>query len=75
MIYERIRNLREDMDLTQQNMADKLFINRRTYSSYEIGVRGIPIEVLSHIADIFDTSTDYLIGRTDVKKSYPKNKK
>lgn len=75
MIYERIRNLREDMDLTQQNMADKLFINRRTYSSYEIGVRGIPIEVLSNIADIFDTSTDYLIGRTDVKNPYPKNKK
>lgn len=74
MIYERIRNLREDMDLTQQNMADKLFINRRTYSSYESGVRGIPIEILSRIADIFNTSTDYLIGRTDAKKPYPKKK-
>lgn len=60
-MYERIRNLREDMDMTQQTMADKLFINRRTYSSYETGVRGIPIEVLSQIADIFETSTDYLI--------------
>lgn len=74
MKYERIRNLREDNDLTQQDMADKLFINRRTYSSYEIGERGIPIEVLSSIADIFNTSTDYLIGRTNVKKPYPKNK-
>lgn len=74
MMYERIRNLREDMDLTQQNMADKLFINRRTYSSYELGVRGIPIEILSRIADIFNTSTDYLIGRTDTKKPYPKKK-
>ena len=72
MIYERIRNLREDMDYTQQHMADLLFINRRTYSSYETGVRGIPTEVLSQIADIFKTSTDYLIGRTDEKKPYPK---
>ncbi len=68
MKYERIRNLREDMDLTQQDMADKLFINRRTYSSYETGARSIPIETLSNIADIFNTSVDYLIGRTDIKK-------
>lgn len=72
MVYERIRNLREDFDMTQQQMADRLFLNRRTYSSYENGVRGIPIEILSGIADIFGTSTDYLIGRTDVKKPYPK---
>lgn len=75
MMYERIRNLREDKDLTQQQMADMLFINRRTYSSYEIGVRSIPIDVLSKIADIFNTSTDYLIGRTYEKKPYPKFKK
>lgn len=72
MQYERIRNLREDADLTQQQMADMLFINRRTYSSYEIGVRGIPIEILSGIADIFNTSTDYLINRTNIKDPYPK---
>lgn len=74
MKYERIRNLREDMDLTQQNMADKLFINRRTYSSYENGVRGIPTEILSQIADIFNTSVDYLIERTDIKEPYPHGK-
>ena len=74
-MYERIRNLREDMDMTQQTMADLLFINRRTYSSYETGVRSIPIEILSKIADIFETSTDYLIGRTDVKKPFPKKNK
>lgn len=72
MVYERICNLREDSDMTQQQMADRLFLNRRTYSSYENGVRGIPIEILSGIADIFGTSTDYLIGRTDIKKPYPK---
>ena len=74
MIYERIRNLREDADLTQQQVADKLFINRRTYSSYEKGTRGIPPEVLGDIADIFNTSVDYLMDRTDTKKPYPKNK-
>ena len=72
MVYERIKNLREDHDLTQQKIADMLFINRRTYSNYEIGERNIPIEVLSRIADIFGTSVDYLIGRTDIKKPYPK---
>ncbi len=74
MKYDRIKDLREDADLTQQQIADKLFINRRTYSSYELGIRGIPTEILSAIADIYDTSTDYLIGRTDVKKAYPKAK-
>ena len=72
MTYTRIRDLREDSDLTQQNMADKLFINRRTYSSYEVGSRSIPVEILGKIADIFDTSIDYLVGRTDTKKPYPK---
>lgn len=70
-MYERIRNLREDMDITQQQMADMLFINRRTYSSYEIGSRGMPIEVLEKIADIFNTSTDYLLGRTPFIVPYP----
>ncbi len=73
MKYDRIKDLREDADMTQQQIADKLFINRRTYSSYELGIRGIPTEILSAIADIYDTSTDYLIGRTDVKKAYPKS--
>ena len=72
MMYRRIRDLREDSDLTQQQMADKLFINRRTYSSYEVGSRSIPVEILGKIADIFDTSIDYLVGRTDNKKPYPK---
>lgn len=74
MKYDRIKNLREDADMTQQQIADKLFINRRTYSSYELGIRDIPTEILSGIADIFDTSTDYLIERTDIKAPYPKTK-
>ena len=74
MQYDRIRGLREDADLTQQQMADILYINRRTYSSYELGVRGIPIEILSKNADFFNTSIDYLVGRTDQKKPYPRKK-
>ena len=62
MAYERIRNLREDADFTQQHMADLLFINRRTYSSYEVGSRMISPEILGKIADIFQTSVDYLMG-------------
>lgn len=74
MVYERIRNLREDSDMTQQQVADKIFINRRTYASYENGVRGIPPEILESLADLFGTSVDYLMGRTDVKKPYPSKK-
>ncbi len=73
MTYKRIRDLREDSDLTQQQMADKLFINRRTYSSYEVGSRSISVEILGKIADIYETSIDYLVGRTDEKRPYPKN--
>ncbi len=72
--YKRIRDLREDADMTQQQIADMLFINRRTYSSYEIGVHNTPPEILSDLADIHKTSVDYIMGRTDVKIPYPKSK-
>ena len=72
MQYERIRNLREDSDMTQQQIAEKLYITRRAYSNYETGERSIPIDILSKIADIYGTSVDYLIGRTNVKNPYPK---
>ena len=58
-------------DMSQQQMAEMLYINRRTYSSYEIGSRGMPIEILEKIADIFNTSTDYLLGRTEIRYPYP----
>lgn len=75
MIYERIRNLREDLDMTQTEIATMLNITQRTYSRYENDERAIPIEILSRLADFHKTSVDYLIGRTDVKKPYPKIKK
>lgn len=71
MLYERIRNLREDKDLTQAEIAKHLNISQRTYSRYENDERGIPTEILSQLADYHKTSVDYLIGRTDTIKPYP----
>lgn len=75
MKYERIKNLREDSDKTQQELANFLNLTRSTYSNYENGLREIPIEVLSRIADFYKTSVDYLIGRTDDARPYPSKKK
>lgn len=72
LIYERIRNLREDLDMTQTELAHVLNISQRTYSRYENDERSIPIEVLSDLADFHQTSVDYLIGRTNEKRAYPR---
>lgn len=71
-MYERIRNLREDRDLTQQELADFLNCTQACYSHYESGKRDIPTEVLSRLADFYGVSTDYLLGRTNQKTPYPK---
>lgn len=70
----RIRDLREDNDLTQQQVAQYLNIRQNTYSQYETGIRQIPVEVLVALAALYKTSTDYLLGITDTKKPYPKTK-
>ena len=71
MRYPRIRNLREDKDLKQQQVADMLNLTQRAYSHYETGERKIPVEVLSQLANIYNTSIDYLVDKTDVRESYP----
>ena len=71
----RIRDLREDHDLTQQQVADYLKIRQNTYSQYETGSRQIPVEVLVALAVLYKTSTDYLLGITDCKTPYPKSGK
>ncbi len=73
MKYIRIRNLREDKDLTQAYMGKILNITQKTYSRYENDERAIPIEILSKLADFHNTSVDYLINRTNIKTPYPKN--
>lgn len=75
MKYTRLEELREKEDWKQTYVAHCLNIGQRTYSHYENGTRSIPIETLSALADLYETSVDYLLGRTDVKKSYPKSKK
>ena len=74
MKYDRIRNLREDKDWTQQKVADMLFINRRTYAAYENGINSMTPETLCKIADIYGTSVDYLLERTDVFEPYGRSK-
>lgn len=66
--YERIRNLREDSDMSQAELGKKLNVSQRAYSHYEAGTREIPIEVLKKLADIYDVSIDYLVNRTNNKK-------
>lgn len=74
-VYRRVRDIREDSDLKQWQVADLLFVNRRTYSCYETGSHTIPPEILSKLADLFNTSVDYLMERTDVKTPYPEPRK
>jgi len=72
--FERIRNLRIDNGYTQQQVADYLNVRQNTYSQYEIGVLRYPVDVIMKLADFYGVSVDYLLGRTDVKKPYPKKK-
>ena len=65
MKFRRIRELREDSDYTQQQIADQLFLTRSVYRRYELGDREIPVWALIQLADLYGTSTDYILGRTD----------
>jgi len=66
----RIRDLREDNDLTQKEIAEYLHIKQNTYSQYENGQRQLPLEVLIALAKFYHTSTDYILGLTTEKKPY-----
>lgn len=70
MTLERLRSLREEKRLTQQQVADRLFIAQRTYSRYETGERAVPLEVLVEISKFFDVSTDYLLELTDNRRRF-----
>ncbi len=75
MEYPRIRALREDKDLRQQDIADYLNCSQMCYSRYERGTHGIPTEILIKLADFHDTSIDYLVGRTNNPTPYKDLKK
>jgi len=68
MFFERIRNMRTDNDKTQQDIAKLLNCNRQVYARYERGIREIPVSMLITLAEYYNTSTDYLLSRTDNPK-------
>lgn len=72
MYENRIRDLREDCDKTQKELAEYLQIHQTTYSDYELGRLNVPVPVLHKLADLYGVSIDYLLGRTNQKAPYPK---
>ena len=72
--YDRIRNLREDADLTQAEVGEQINVPQRTYAYYERGERMIPPQVLIALAQFHRVSVDYLLGLTDQKTPYPPRK-
>ena len=68
--YQRIRDLREDRDMTQAQVGAAIHIPQRTYAYYESGQRMIPPSVLCALADLYHVSVDYLLGRTDRREPY-----
>lgn len=68
--YQRIRDLREDRDMTQAQVDAAIHISQRTYAYYESGQRMIPPSVLCALADLYHVSVDYLLGRTDRREPY-----
>lgn len=68
----RIRDLREDRDLKQKEVAAYLMCDQSLYSKYERGERALPLELAGKLADLYNVSVDYLMGRTNEKKPYPK---
>ena len=73
-MYRRIRDLREDCDLTQEYMGQILNCSQRIYSNYERGDVDIPTQILIKLAAFHNTSVDYLLGLTDEKRPYPSKK-
>ena len=73
IMYEnRLRDVREDRDLKQRDLAELLKVHQTTYSDYELGRLNIPVAVLHTLADFYGVSVDYLLGRTNSKNPYPK---
>ena len=66
-MYKRIRDLREDRDLTQKQMAEILGMSQTGYSKYETGENDIPTQILIKLADFYNTSVDYLLGRSETR--------
>lgn len=70
MFFQRLRDLREDRDLLQKDVAEILGISQTVYSRYERGYQTIPVAHLLTLADFYRTSTDYILGRTNISAPY-----
>ena len=73
-MLQRLRDFREDKDISQKKMAELLNVAQTTYSDYELGKINIPLDALKKLALFFDTSIDYLLELTDEAKPYPRKK-
>ncbi|MCI8393595.1 MAG: helix-turn-helix transcriptional regulator [Clostridia bacterium] len=73
-MYERLRSLREDNDLTQKQVGEILNMSQTGYNQYEIGKNDIPTKVLIKLSEFYNTSIDYLLGLTDIKAPYKRTK-
>ena len=73
-MFHRIRDLRDDSDMTQKQIAVYLNCSQQVYSNYELGQRDVPTQVLLLLSKLHKTSVDYILGVTDEKKPYPKSR-
>ena len=73
MYFQRLKDLREDKDLLQTDIAEMLGITQTVYSRYERGMQNLPLEHLLKLADLYNTSTDYILGRTNIITPYKKD--
>ncbi len=73
-MYQRIRDMREDRDLNQTQVAKYLGMSQTGYSKYETGENDIPTVILIKLAKLYDTSIDYLLGQTEIRARYPEGK-
>lgn len=73
--YPNIRDIREDKNLSQKDIALYLNVKQNTYSRYETNERDMPLEIIDKLASYYNTSVDYLMGRTDKREPYPKPEK
>ena len=73
MNISRLKEIREDNDLYQKDIANLLGITQQQYNKYELGINAIPLEKINILADCYKTSIDYLTFRTDERKAYPKS--
>lgn len=72
MYLKRLNDLREDKDLLQKDIADLLSIKQQQYSLYETGKRDLPLELAIILSDFYNTSIDYIVGKTNIKQPYKK---